>query len=778
VGPEYNTPEGEPRGIVCGAHNFKPGDLVVVALPGAVLPGPFPISARKTYGHLSDGMICSQRELGLGEDHNGIIVLADLGLSAKVGDDAIALFGLGEETVEINVTPDRGYCFSIRGVAREFSHATGAPFRDPAAIATPPATGGGFAVDVSDAAPIHGQAGCDRFVARIVRGCRAAGPSPDWMQRRLTQSGMRPISLAVDVTNYVMLELGQPLHAYDLAGLAAPIVVRRAAAGEHLVTLDDVDRALDPEDLLITDSPTGPGSRVLGLAGVMGGASSEVTEATTDLLIEGAHFDPITVARTSRRHKLGSEAARRFERGVDPELAPRAVQRVIDLLLEYGGGEADGEVTDLDRHVPAPPIDFDPSLPGRVVGVDYSRDRVREILDAIGCTVVEAESPAGGIGAAWTVTAPTWRPDLTRAIDLVEEVARIDGYHRIGSVVARGSRGSGLTRAQALRRSAARALADFGLVEVLSYPFTSEATFDAFGLEAADPRRAATALVNPLDQTSPLLRTEILQTLLETARRNVSRGFSDFGLFELGQVTAPRGPDQPRAGLPGVAGRPADSELRALYEAVPAQPRHAAGVMVGQRVPSGVHGPGRPADWADAVEAVRALARVAHAEVAARDAVRAPWHPGRCAELTIDGAVIGYAGELHPRVCAALDLPARAVAFEVDLDRVLAGGERAIDAAPFSTQPVAKEDLAFVVPEGTPAAAVVEAVRAGAGDVVRSAEVFDVFRGQQLGEGVKSVGVALRLRAWDHTLTAAEVAAARQGAVAEVATRLGGTLRA
>ncbi|MDR0505187.1 MAG: phenylalanine--tRNA ligase subunit beta, partial [Bifidobacteriaceae bacterium] len=387
---------GGNRGIVCGAHNFVPGDKVVVALPGAVLPGPFPISARKTYGHVSDGMICSERELGLGDDHDGIIVLERLGLSGAVGSDAIALLGLAEQTIEINVTPDRGYCFSIRGVARELTHSRqfaspngcAVTFRDPADLAVPSATSGGFPIALADQAPIHGQAGCDRFVARIVRGCQAFGPSPYWLRRRLSQAGMRPIALAVDVTNYVMLELGQPLHAYDLASVAGPIVVRRAKPGEHLVTLDDVDRTLDPQDLLITDSPNNQtASRVLGLAGVMGGASSEVSQTTTDLLIEAAHFDPITVARTARRHKLSSEAARRFERGVDPDLPPRAAQRAIDLLIKYGGGVADAEVTDLDNHLPPSSIEFDPALPGRVVGVTYQPGLVQQILEQIGCQV-------------------------------------------------------------------------------------------------------------------------------------------------------------------------------------------------------------------------------------------------------------------------------------------------------------------------------------------------------------------------------------------------------
>ena len=366
------------RGIVCGAHNFDVGDYVVVSLPGAVLPGGFAISARKTYGHLSDGMICSMRELGLGEDHDGIIVLAAAGDAEAasglpaVGEDALAHLGLGERTLEINVTPDRGYCFSMRGIAREYHHSTGAPFADPglpesldAPIPSP--TPDGFPVEVRDGSPIHGNVGCDRFVTRVVRGIDPTAESPKWLRDRLTAAGMRPISLAVDATNYVMLDLGQPLHAYDLGRLRGPIVVRRARAGERHTTLDGVERTLDAEDLLITDSGA---ERVLGIAGVMGGADTEITEATVDVLVEAAHFDPVSIARSARRHKLPSEASKRFERGVDPELPPVAAQRVVDLLVEYGGGSA-GEASDLSDVRPVPPIDF-------------SADAGRRLYDTLG----------------------------------------------------------------------------------------------------------------------------------------------------------------------------------------------------------------------------------------------------------------------------------------------------------------------------------------------------------------------------------------------------------
>ena len=364
---------GEPQGVVCGAHNFDAGDLVVVILPGGVLTTPqgsLTVSARKTYGHVSAGMICSERELGIGDDHDGILVLTrTLGNDPQTlerltpGTDAIALLGLDRETVEVNVTPDRGYCFSVRGIAREYSHATGAAFTDPAlalAQAAPPATDGGFPVELRDDAPIRGRDGCDRYVARIVRGIDVTAPTPRWMAVRLTEAGMRPISLPVDVTNYVMLGLGQPLHAFDLDTLQAPIVVRRARPGERLTTLDDVERALDPADLLITDCG---GERAVAIAGVMGGAETEVGGTTRDVLIEAAHFEPVTIARSARRHKLPSEASRRFERGVDPALAAAAAQLAVDLLVEHGGGVADPDVTDVGTPADPAPVTMDVDFP-------------------------------------------------------------------------------------------------------------------------------------------------------------------------------------------------------------------------------------------------------------------------------------------------------------------------------------------------------------------------------------------------------------------------------
>ena len=771
-----------PRGIVCGAHNFDVGDKVVVALPGAVLPGPFAIASRKTYGHVSDGMICSSRELGLGDEHDGIIVLSTLGLDAEPGTDARELLGLGEEVLEINVTPDRGYCFSMRGVAREYGHSTGATFRDPAHTQDGPKepTDEGFPIEVDDAVPVNGVPGCDRFVAQVVRGVAASGPSPAWMQRRLTQAGMRPISLAVDVTNYVMLDLGQPLHAYDLAKVAEPIVVRRAAAGERLTTLDGAARDLHVEDLVIADSPGGSrGARVLGLAGVMGGAESEVSGTTTDVLVEGAHFDAVSVARTSRRHKVSSEASKRFERGVDPALQAVAVQRAVDLLVEHGGGVPDLARTDVDRTARPASIDLDLDHPARLVGVPYTHAQVLETLEQVGCLVT-----ADGAGRA-TVVPPSWRPDLLVAVDLVEEVARLRGYDAIPSVLPSAPGGRGLTRGQAARRAVARSLAEDGFVETLSYPFVDPSVHDAMRLEADDARRRAARLVNPLADNAPEMRTNLLATLLETARRNVGRGNTDLALFEIGLVTCPGGSALVAPSLPPAV-RPSDEDLAALDAAVPDQPRRVAGVLMGQRERAGWWGDGRRVSHADAIAAALRVAEVVGVEVTVvADADHAPWHPGRCARLELaDGTLVGHAGELHPKVVAAFDLPQRAAAFELTLDGLLAGaGDDPVQARPVSTFPAAKEDVALVVSSDVPAADVTAAVRAGAatsaaGDVLEDVRLFDVYTGEQVGEGKRSLAFALRLRAADRTLTAQETAQVRDAVVAEARARFGATLRA
>lgn len=770
------APEGETaadggadvRGIVCGAHNFVAGDKVVVSLPGAVLPGPFPISARKTYGHVSDGMIASTRELGLGEEHDGILRLASLGLDPEVGADAIELLGLDDAAVEVNVTPDRGYAFSIRGIAREYAHATGAVFHDPAAsvvVAERAAGAQEFPVSVDDAAPVRGRIGSSVFVTRVVRGIDPSRPTPPWMIARLRLVGVRSISLVVDITNYVMFELGQPLHGYDLATLSGGIVVRRAEAGEKLQTLDGQIRALDPEDLLITDD-----SGAIGLAGVMGGARTEIGAATRDVLIEAANFDPVTIARSARRHKLPSEASRRFERGVDPAVAIIAAARTVQLLVDLAGGVPDALGSVLDTTEGAPAIVVPDGFVSKVIGVDYGPEEIRSALAEIGAAV--SEGPDGLVAVP-----PSWRPDLTDKWTLAEEVARITGYDRIPSILPVAPPGRGLTLGQRLRRSVADALAAAGATEVLSYPFLSPQSNDLFGSPDGTPVPQVT-LANALDATAAKLRTSVLPGLIQIAQRNRSRGLVDLALFEIGATFRPEaGRSYGSAVLPAGAERPSAEVEQALNDGIPPQPLHLAAVLMGSAVDRQPGVPGREYGWQDALDLVREVELGSGVAIAVRQGRHQAFHPGRTAELLIGETVIGYAGELLPALAAELDLPRVVAAVELDLDAVIAAAGAIRVAEPIGSYPAATQDLSLVVPLTVVAGELRSAISEGAGELLEAIRLVDDYRGTGLEPGTKSLTYALRFRAPDRTLTAAEATASKLAGVAVAAERFGAQLR-
>ncbi|MFD4194801.1 phenylalanine--tRNA ligase subunit beta [Amycolatopsis thermoflava] len=748
------------RGIVCGATNFAEGDLVVVALPGTVLPGPFEIASRKTYGRVSDGMICSARELGLGDDHTGILVLPPS--TASPGDSGHEVLGLGDTVLELTPTPDRGYALSVRGLARELAAALDVPFGDPAALDLPPAEGEAWPVEIED------PTGCDRFVVRRVTSLDAGAPTPWWMRRRLLLAGIRSISLAVDVTNYVMLELGQPLHAWDTASLQGGLVVRRAKPGEKLTTLDDVERTLDADDVVIADE-RGP----VSLAGTMGGASTEISTESTDVLIEGAHWDPPSISRTARRHKLFSEAAKRFERFTDPQVCAAAVERASRLLRTYGDGSIQPGRTDVGSVEPPSPITMPISLPDQIAGVRYERGVTVRRLNQVGC---KATVGAGDDGVATvTATPPSWRGDLKQPADLVEEVLRLEGYDSIPSVLPTAPAGTGLTAAQRRRRTVSRALAEAGYVEVQPFPFVGETVWDAFGLPADDVRRKTVQVQNPLEADKDRLATTLLPGLLETLQRNASRGFKDLALFHIGQVVLPGASPVPMPEL-GVGGRPSDEDLAQLEAAVPAQPQHVAVVLAGQREQAGWWGKGEQAGWADAVQAARLVGQAAGVELRVRNAELAPWHPGRCAELLVGDWPVGHAGELHPKVIEALGLPKRTVAMELDLDAVPLQDRR--PAPVISPYPPVLLDVALVVDAKVPAADLAEALVAGGGDLLEDTSLFDVYTGDQVGEGKRSLAYKLRFRAPDRTLTVEEATQARDAAVAEAASRYGAELRA
>ncbi|MFE6309127.1 phenylalanine--tRNA ligase subunit beta [Nocardiopsis sp. NPDC057823] len=750
---------GEPQQIICGARNFAEGDLVVVSLPGAELPGGFRIGARKTYGRMSEGMICSATELGLWEDHSGIVILPE-GFG-EVGEDAIGPLGLREDVIDIAVTPDRGYALSIRGVARDTASLYGVAFHDPADVAVSAPAGEGHPAAIAD------DSLCDSLVLRGATGFDPDAPSPLWMKRRLHQCGVRPVSLAVDITNYVMLELGQPLHAWDRDRLTGTVTVRAAEAGEKLETLDHVQRSLDTDDIVIAD-----GSGAQAIAGVMGGVDTEIGLSSTSVLIEAAHFDEMHIARASRRHQLSSEASRRFERGVDSGLQLAAATRAVGLLAELGGATVEDAYTHLDRVAPRAPITVRAGHASSVSGVDYPAGTTEKWLTAVGCEVAAD-------GDVLTVTPPSWRPDLTDPNDLAEEVIRFEGYENIPSIRPRGS-GRGLTEGQRLRRAVGRALADAGYNEVLSYPFTGERDLDGLQLPADDARRVALRLANPLNDEEPLLRTTLLPGLFKALARNVGRGFTDVALFETGLVYRPE-PGATRAPLLPVDRGPSAEELALIDAALPAQPRRIGVVITGDAERAGWWGGGRAATWADAIQAAREVARVAGVELEAEADAHAPWHPGRCAALYVrvggERVLVGHAGELHPRTVKAFGLPERTAAMELELDRV----ERArtpVVAPEVSTYPVAVQDVALVVDESVPVGEIGAALAAGAGELLESVRLFDVYTGEQVGEGRKSVAFTLRFRAADRTLTAEEAGAARDAAVAAAAERTGAALRA
>ena len=751
VGPK---PE-DVRGIVCGARNFEVGDKVVVTLPGAVLPGGFEIAARKTYGHISDGMIASAKELSLSDDHDGILRLVTLGLDPELGSDALELLGLNEAAAEVNVTPDRGYCFSIRGIAREYSHATKAKFTDPASLVTPEKVSG-FDLKVADSAPIHGTAGCSNFLLVGVEGIDATSPTPSWMANRLKLAGMRSISIAVDITNYVMLEMGQPLHAYDLDRLTGGIEVRRAKKGEKITTLDDKERILHEEDLLITDQ-SGP----IGIAGVMGGASTEVSDATTKILLEAAIFDPISIARSARRHKLPSEASRRFERGVDHKVSAYAAARAAQLLVELAGGKLSGLGAEHVTEMAAVTISMDASFPSALVGYEYQEKEVVAALEMIGCKV-------SGNGSL-EVEVPSWRPDLRHKTDLAEEVARLVGYDKIPATIPVAPPGRGLTRKQQLRRKVLGTLVGGGFVEVLNYPFYSPEQNSWFSSSKA------IELENPIQSEAGQLRKELLPGLLQAASRNVSRANSNLAIFEEGSAFMSGGTAV--TSLPVGNERPSDKVLASLNASIPSQPRKLAGVVLGDWVPQQPGQASIEAGYQQAISALFSALGSIGVEAALTQSEVMGLHPGRGAKVIVSGKEVGIAGELHPDIADELHLPGRVGVFEVDLSAIYDLSPELITASEIGVMPAATQDLSLVVGLDVSAADLVETIEEGAGELLESISLVDDWRSETLGQK-KSLTFSMVFRAKDKTLTAAEATAAKEAAVQLAAERHGAELRA
>lgn len=769
VGVEHGADGTEIREVICGASNFAVGDLIVAALPGAELPGGFKIASRKTYDHISDGMICSERELGLGEDHNGIMILpTDAG---QPGDDAKALLGLDEEILDIAVTPDRGYALSIRGLAREAANAYGGQFKEPVSavpVTRPVGTeqSGEAVVCSSDDTER-----CDYFTTRTLVGVDAKAETPLWMKQRLIAAGMRPISILVDIANYVMIETGQPLHTFDAAKLQGGLVARNAKPGETLKTLDDQNRTLEIDDLVITDD-SGP----IALAGTMGGASTEIDLDSTALVIEAAHFAPEVVGRMARRHKLPSEASRRFERGVDDLICPQASERASELIRELAGGKEAGFASFATERQSIE-IPFDINYPTTLSGLEVAPQQVVSALTEVGCTLSPELESATTLDASGTVIAPSWRPDLTDPADLVEEVLRIVGFDKIPSRLPHVPSGRGLTAGQQLRRRATKALAANGLVETLTYPFIGEAELEQSLVNDVPELSKLVTLANPLSAEQPGLRTTLIPGLLAAARLNISRGADSVAIYETGLVFIPKNEvsEVPRI---EVTSRPSDSEIDSLEALLPTQDRQAAGILAGSITNHGWWGGYRNFDWSDALSVVRNLAGELAVDLTVEQGEAPMFHPGRTALLLTGDREIGFAGELHPQIAKNYGLPKGAAAFELDLDALVEAAEPMRGAPTVSSMPVAKEDLALIVDESVAAADVARALAEGAGELLESVRLFDVYRGDQVGEGKKSLAFALRLRATDRTLDVDEVNQVRERAISKAAEQFGAALRA
>ena len=721
-----------PRGIACGARNFAKGDLVPVALPGAKLPNGMEIGRREMYGRTSDGMLCSAKELAIADDHSGIFVLPD---DLKLGQDVREALALDDEILDIDITPNRPDLLSIVGVAREVAALYGLPLTvaDPAPREEGPPAAELASVTIEDSK------GCPRYLARVITGV-SSGPSPWWMRRRLLACGQRPISGPVDVTNFVLLERGHPLHAFDLAKLRGrAIVVRKPRKGEAtFVTLDGVERRLTKDDVAICDAE-GP----VAVAGIMGGADSEIGDTTTEILLESAYFAPERIGPTARRLGLRTEASVRFERGADPEGVPAAAARAAQLLAEVAGGTvARGAIDVYPKPVKARPIRLRVARTNALLGVSIPGADMAADLASLGCSI-DSQTRTG-----LKVTPPTFRPDLRTEVDLVEEVARRYSYDRIPLTLPSSGRAGGATREQLLRRLARRLLLGSGLNEAVTLSMLPPKLPDVLGLSPDHLWRRGLVIANPLSEEESVLRTSLIPGLLLAAAKNVARRNTSVALFEIGTAFLPSGAE------------------------LPDEPMRAAWLYTGP-APTGWHGPQRDLDFFDAKGALdRLVEGLGVAGVGVVAGAAESMHPGRCASILLNGAEIGVVAELHPRVGRALDLPARVAVAEVDLEPLLAAAR---ESAPGELPrfPAVARDLAVLIPEETPAAEVERIVRDAAGPLLEEVSVFDVYRGV---EGSVSLAFSLSFRDPQRTLTDAEVGE-RMGAVEQALRTQGWTVR-
>ena len=742
--------EGETRFVICGATNFGLGEFVVAALPGALLPGDFAIGARETYGKTSNGMICSGRELGINDEYAGIMVFAPG--EVEIGGDAIAALQINDAIFEIAVNPDRGYALSIRGIAREVAGALGLKFTDPVNALRGlkfEETGKGLTAKIADPAT------ASVFYLRTFSNFEPKATTPLWMRRRIEKMGMRSISLVVDVANYVMLELGQPLHAFDKSKIKGGLTIRRAGTVQPFTTLDGQLRQLDPDDLLVCDDV-----QPLALAGTMGGAFSEISESTTEIALEAVRFDPTAIAKNARRHKLSSEASRRFERSVDPSLAEFASARFAQLLTSHSSAQHVATVV-AGEPVYAATVTIDPGYISKTLGFEVPAAQVAQFLRTVGCDVDET---------TFTIDPPSWRSDLLTAADFTEEVARMIGYDKIPSLLPPRPLHATLTPTQKRRRAVATMLANRGFAEVQSFPFTNLASIAAMGF--VGERAATYKVANPMSDEFPLMRVHLLPGLIEVAARNISRGAKDFAVFEMGSIFRSSQKLVP-AILPDLAKPPDQKVIAEIFATVPNQGYHVAGLLVGKVENENWQGSARSYNWQDAISYAQDILALCNLKWRVARSDLAPWHPGRCAELIVDGKAVAHAGELHPRVITAYALPERCVAFAVALSAL--PDSQLIRPTTVGTMPAAVQDVALIVDSSVSAQDVAAALRAGAGELLESITLFDRY--DKIGDGKVSLAFSMVFRAQDRTLTGEEVKVMRESATDAAAAKCGAVLR-
>ncbi len=761
-----DTGDGE-RTIVCGAPNVAAGQTVPVALPGATLPGGHEIGKAKLRGVESAGMICAATELELGEGPPGIMVLEDDGLVP--GTPLAEVLPIAEPVLELEVTPNRVDCFGVYGVAREVHAISAAPLGPEPWAEDAKAEGEG---EVGDFASVTVEVPdlCPRFTARVFTDVTIA-PSPPWLQARLIAAGQRPINNVVDVTNYVMLLTAQPLHAFDLDRVPdGALTVRAAAEGETMKTLDDVERGLDGETVLVCDR-NGPS----GIAGIMGGQVSEVSEGTTSVLLEVANWNGTNILRTSRILGLRSEASSRFEKQLHPELCLRAQRIASRLIVELCGAKLVPGTIDVAAEIPAPaPIALRGERVEGLLGMPIDQADQVAYLERLGFGIEVA-------GEDLEVTVPPDRHyDVTREVDLIEEVGRVHGLdeHLPSTLPAVAGRVGGLTREQRLRRRAEDAMRDLGFDEVVGWSFTDPGEAGRLRIPADDPRAGAVVLSNPLSEDQSVMRTTLLGSLLDIAQGNLARGAERVALFESGRVYLPTtaSPQKPVFNTGNDGFDVLSGEFVGERAAPDHEPHRIGSLAVGPLQAKSWRGGGEPADFFALKGVLEALAGQLGAPLSFEPAEEPFLHPGRSARVSAGEGLAGWIGELHPLVCRAWDLAA-AVAFEIDLAALAAAasaGEETFEDV--TTFPAVYQDLAVVVPDGVAAAELREAVLVAGGELLRAADVFDLYEGEQVGEGHKSLAMRLEFRAPDRTLTDEEVAAQRAAIEAELA-KIGGSLR-